>query len=206
MGITDDFHQRSLKETIEPLLILPFYDGGGDTYQIRVSTNNLSETMTYISKTYDEFFPGDIFEYGFMDARFNSLYKSDEQFGKIFNLFSLLAIAIACLGLFGLVGYTAVQRTKEIGIRKVLGASIADILRLLSKEFLWLVLIANIIGLPLIYMAGLSWLDGYAFRTSIGWVFFVLPLLAVVFISVGIIIGQTLKTARLNPVNALRCE
>jgi putative ABC transport system permease protein len=206
VGITDDFHQRSLKDAIEPLLILPFYDGGGDTYQIRVSINDLPETVAYISKTYDEFFPGDIFEYGFMDARFNSLYKSDEQFGKIFNLFSLLAIAIACLGLFGLVGYTAVQRTKEIGIRKVLGASIADILQLLSKEFLWLVLIANVIGLPLIYMAGLSWLDGYAFRTNIGWLFFVLPLAAVVSISVGIILGQTLKTARLNPVNALRCE
>uniref|UniRef100_UPI0040485EC0 ABC transporter permease n=1 Tax=Roseivirga sp. TaxID=1964215 RepID=UPI0040485EC0 len=146
------------------------------------------------------------FEYGFMDARFNSLYKSDEQFGTIFNLFSLLAVVIACLGLFGLVGYTAIQRTKEIGIRKVLGATISDILQLLSKEFLWLVLIANIIGLPIVYLAALSWLDGYAFRTNIGWVFCVLPLVAVVVISVSIIILQTLKTVHLNPVKALRCE
>lgn len=206
VGITDNFHQRSLKDAIEPLLILPFYDGGGDTYQIRVSTDGLPETLAYIEQTYDEFFPGDIFEYGFMDARFNSLYKSDEQFGEIFNLFSLLAIAIACLGLFGLVGYTAVQRTKEIGIRKVLGANISDILQLLSKEFLWLVLLSNLIGLPLIYLASLSWLDGYAYRTNIGWGFFALPLLTVIIISVSIIILQTIKTARLNPVKALRCE
>lgn len=206
VGITEDFHHRSLKESIEPMLILPIYFGYDDTYQIRVNADNLPQTIAYIEQTYYEFFPGDIFEYGFMDARFNNLYKSDEQFGKIFNLFSLLAIAIACLGLFGLVGYTAVQRTKEIGIRKVLGASITDILQLLSKEFLWLVLLANLIGLPLIYIAALSWLDGYAFRTNIGWVFFVLPLVAVVVISVGIIIGQTLKTARLNPVKSLRCE
>lgn len=206
VGITNDFHHRSLKESIEPMLIIPIYFGLGDTYQIRVSGNNLPQTIVYIEQTYDEFFPGDIFEYGFMDARFNNLYKSDEQFGKIFNLFSLLAIAIACLGLFGLVGYTAVQRTKEIGIRKVLGASVTDILQLLSREFLWLVVLANFIGLPLIYIAGQSWLDAYAFRTNIGWVFFALPLCAVILISVSIIIGQTLKTAKLNPVESLRME
>ncbi|WP_323756327.1 ABC transporter permease [Roseivirga sp.] len=206
VGITDDFHHRSLKESIEPMLIIPIYFGYSDTYQIRVSADNVPQTLAYIEQTYNEFYPGDVFEYGFMDARFNSLYKSDEQFGKIFNLFSFLAIAIACLGLFGLVGYTAVQRTKEIGIRKVLGASIPDILQLLSMEFLGLILLANFIGLPLVYFAAQSWLERYTFRTEIGWAFFALPLLAVVFISIVIIIGQTLKTARLNPVQSLRCE
>lgn len=206
VGITEDFHHRSLKESIEPLLILPFYDVGGDTYHIRVSTENLPETLAYIGDTYDEFYPGDLFEYGFMDSRFDNLYKSDVQFGKVFNLFSLLAISIACLGLFGLVGFTAMQRTKEIGIRKVLGASIQDILTLLSREFLWLIVLANIIGLPLIYLAGRQWLNGYEYQTSIGTLFFLLPLVAVVIISLLIIVSQTLKVATLNPVRSLRQE
>ncbi|KYG73084.1 ABC transporter permease [Roseivirga echinicomitans] len=206
VGITEDFHHRSLKESIEPILILPIYFGYSDTYQIRVSADNVPQTIAYIEQTYNEFYPGDVFEYGFMDSRFNNLYKSDEQFGKIFNLFSFLAIAIACLGLFGLVGYTAVQRTKEIGIRKVLGASVVDVLQLLSKEFLWLILLANFIGLPLIYMGAESWLEGYAFRTNIGWVFFALPLVVIAFISLCIVIGQTLKVARLNPIESLHCE
>ncbi|WP_420386485.1 ABC transporter permease [Roseivirga sp.] len=206
VGITTDFHQRSLKDEIEPLILLPFYDGGEDTYHIRVSTDDLPETMAYIETTFDEFFPGDLFEYGFMNDRYGQLYKSDVQFGKVFNLFSLLAISIACLGLFGLVGYTAIQRTKEIGIRKVLGASIADILQMLSKEFLVLILLANVIGLPLIYLAAQSWLNGYAYQTSIGLFFFALPVLIVAIISVSIIVVQTMKVARINPVNSLRQE
>lgn len=206
VGVTEDFHHRSLKESIEPLLMLPFYDVGGDTYHIRVSTENLPETLDYIKATYDEFYPGDLFEYGFMDARFDNLYKSDVQFGKVFNLFSLLAISIACLGLFGLVGFTAMQRTKEIGIRKVLGASIQDILQLLSKEFLGLIVLANIIGLPLIYLAAKRWLYGYEYQTSIGFLFFMLPLLAVALISILIVVSQTLKVATLNPVKSLRQE
>jgi putative ABC transport system permease protein len=206
VGVTEDFHHRSLKESIEPLLMLPFYNVGGDTYHIRVSTENLSKTIAYISDTYDQFYPGDLFEYGFMDARFESLYKSDVQFGKVFNLFSLLAISIACLGLFGLVGFTAMQRTKEIGIRKVLGASIQDILQLLSKEFLWLILLANFIGLPIIYMAARQWLNGYEYQTSIGLLFFLLPLIAVVLVSLLIVVSQSLKVASLNPVRSLRQE
>ncbi|GHE63549.1 FtsX-like permease family protein [Roseivirga thermotolerans] len=206
VGITSNFHHRSLKESIEPLLILPFYDGGGDTYHIRLGGNNIKETIAHIESTYNDFFPGDIFEYAFMDTRFNNLYKSDVKFGKVFNLFSLLAISIACLGLFGLVGYTAIQKTKEIGIRKVLGASVADILRLLSKEFMVLILLANALGLPLVYWGAENWLARYEYQTPIGIMFFVLPVAAVLLISAIIIASQTLKTARLNPVQSLRQE
>ena len=97
-------------------MISPFYNGGDDTYHIRLDGSNLSESIDYISRTFDEFFLNDIFEYNFMDARFDNQYKADKQFGKIFNLFSILAIVIACLGLFGLAGYSAIQKTKEIGI------------------------------------------------------------------------------------------
>ena len=206
VGVTEDFHHRSLKESIEPLLILPFYDVGGDTYHIRVSTENLSETIAFIQGTYDEFYPGDLFEYYFVDDNFESLYKSDVQFGKIFNLFSILAICIACLGLFGLVGFTAMQKTKEIGIRKVLGASIPDILKLLSKEFISLILMANLIGLPLVYLAAKEWLNGYEYQTSIGLIFFAFPVITVLMISLLIIVSQVIKTARLNPVKSLRQE
>lgn len=204
VGVTANFHHRSLKESIEPLLILPLYQGGGDTYHIKIEGSNIPETLAYIENTYDQFFPGDIFEYSFMDFRFNNQYDADERFGMVFNMFSVLAIAIACLGLFGLVGYTAIKRTKEIGIRKVLGASVSDILELLSKEFLSLILIANCIGLPLIYMAAQSWLRGYAYQTSIGVLFFLLPLILVAIISVLIVVSQTIRVARLNPVNSLR--
>lgn len=206
VGVTDNFHHRSLKESIEPLLILPLYQGGGDTYHIKIDGSNVPETLAYIEKTYDQFFPGDIFEYNFMDFRFNNQYDADERFGKVFNMFSVLAIAIACLGLFGLVGYTAIKRTKEIGIRKVLGASVSDILELLSREFLALILIANCIGLPLIYLAAQSWLRGYAYQTSIGVLFFVVPLILVTIISLLIIVSQTIRVAKLNPVNSLRQE
>ncbi len=204
IGVTADFHHRSLRSSIEPLMISPFYNGGDDTYHIRVDGSNLPETIEYIEKTFDEFFPNDLFEYNFMDARFDNLYKADQQFGKIFNLFSLLAIAIACLGLFGLAGYTAIQKTKEIGIRKVLGASIGNILHMLSREFFLLILLASFIGLPLIFLGARAWLAGYEYQTKIGTLFFLLPVLIVLFVAASIIIGQSIKTAQANPVKSLR--
>ncbi|OEK00939.1 hypothetical protein BFP97_05195 [Roseivirga sp. 4D4] len=204
IGVTADFHHRSLKSSIEPLMISPFYNGGDDTYHIRVDGSNLPETISYIEKTFDEFFPNDLFEYNFMDARFDSQYKADQQFGKIFNLFSLLAIAIACLGLFGLAGYTAIQKTKEIGIRKVLGASIGNILHMLSREFFLLILLSSFIGLPLIFLGGRAWLAGYEYQTKIGTLFFLLPVLIVLLVAATIIVGQSLKTAQSNPVKSLR--
>lgn len=204
IGVTADFHHRSLRSTIEPLMVVPFYNGGDDIYHIRVDGSNLTETIKYISDTFDEFYPDDIFEYGFMDSRFDNQYSADRQFGKVFNLFSVLAIAIACLGLFGLVGYTAIQKTKEIGIRKVLGASMPSILHLLSKEFLMLILLSNIIGLPLVYLAAKQWLNAFEYQTSIGILFFLLPVLIILFISATIITSQTFKAAQANPISALR--
>ncbi|MBO3697149.1 ABC transporter permease [Roseivirga sp. E12] len=204
IGVTADFHHRSLKSSIEPLMVSPFYNGGDDTYHIRIDDSNLPETIEYISQTFDEFFPNDIFEYNFMDARFDNQYKADQQFGKIFNIFSLLAIAIACLGLFGLAGYTAIQKTKEIGIRKVLGASITNILHMLSKEFFLLILLASVIGLPLIFLGARLWLAGYEYQTDIGTAFFLLPVMVVLFVAATIIFGQSMKTAQSNPVKSLR--
>lgn len=204
IGITADFHHRSLRSTIEPLMIVPFMSGGDDTYHLRVDGSNLTQTIDYVAKTFDEFYPDDIFDYGFMDARFDNQYASDRQFGKIFNLFSILAIAIACLGLFGLAGYTAIQKTKEIGIRKVLGASMNNILGILSKEFFLLILLSSVIGLPLIYFGAKQWLMAYEYQTSIGLLFFLLPVLIVLFVAVTIIVGQSLKVVQANPIKSLR--
>lgn len=202
VGVTRDFNYRSLHQSIEPLLVLPMM--GGHTYHVKIEGSNMQETMAYIESTYDEFFPGDLFEYNFMDVRFDAQYSRDEQFGKIFNLFSMLAIGISCLGLFGLAGYTAIQKTKEIGIRKVLGATVTDILQLLSKEFLVLILIASSIGLPLIYLGAKQWLMAYEYQTGIGAVFFLLPVLIVLFVAATIIISQSFRTAQANPIKALR--
>lgn len=204
VGVTADFHHRSLKSSIEPLLMTPFYNLGDDTYHIRVDGSNLPETIDYVASTFEEFYPNDLFEYSFMDSRFDNQYSADRQFGKVFNLFSVLAIAIACLGLFGLAGYTAIQKTKEIGIRKVLGASIGSILHMLSKEFFLLILLAGAIGLPLVYFGAQQWLAGYEYQTSIGILFFVLPILIVLLVAATIIISQSIKTAHSNPIGALR--
>ena len=151
VGITDDFHNRSLRQSIEPLLFVPFYDPTSDFYNIKLSGQNIRESVSHIESTFNEFYPGNLFEYSFMDEEFNNQYRSDELFGKVFNLFSILTILISCLGLFGLAGYTVLQRTKEIGIRKVLGASIPQVLRLVSMDFVKLILIASTVALPLVF-------------------------------------------------------
>lgn len=206
VGITENFHNRSLKQTIEPIILMPLYDAADDYYNIRLSGQHINETLKFIESTYDEFYSGNVFEYYFMDDRFNQQYNDDRLFGKVFNLFSMLAIVIACLGLFGLAGYTAVQRTKEIGIRKVLGASIKDIIKLLSTDFMKLVILANLIVLPMIYFGANAWLENYAYSISIGVWLFLVPILIVLTISILTISVQTIKTARANPVDSLKID
>ncbi|OEK04518.1 ABC transporter permease [Roseivirga misakiensis] len=206
VGVTADFHHRSLKESIEPIMIVPFMSGGNDVYHVRVDGSNLQETIAYLEKSFNDFYPNDIFEYNFMDSRFERQYEADKQFGSVFNLFSVLAILIACLGLFGLAGYSAIQKTKEIGIRKVLGATIPNILQLLSKDFILLIALASGIGLPLVYWGATEWLSGFEYQTKIGVLFFVIPIISVIVVSLLIIFGQTFKTAKSNPINSLRQE
>ena len=206
VGITEDFHHRSLDQSIEPILFVPFYDPSYDQYSIKMSGQNTRETVAFVESKFNETFPGNMFEYSFMDEQFDRQYKSDQQFGTIFNIFSVLGILIACLGLFGLAGYNALKRTKEIGVRKVLGASVNDILQLLSKDFLSLVLLASTIALPLIYFGADAWLSGYEFRVGISLWLFALPVFIIVAVALTTISYQTLQTARRNPVTALRQE
>jgi len=205
-GVTEDFHNRSLKQTIEPIVFIPSYNTANDYYNIKVSGQNMSETLAFIEASYNDFYAGNIFEYFFMDERFNGQYRSDELFGRIFNLFSILAIFISCLGLFGLAGYTVIKRTKEVGIRKVLGASVLDILKLISSDFVKLILVSSLLAIPLAYFGAKEWLASYAFQIAIGPWLFLLPILAVLFVAMFTISFHVVKSANRNPVDSLRQE
>ncbi|MEQ9426801.1 MAG: ABC transporter permease [Cyclobacteriaceae bacterium] len=205
IGVVEDYHQESLKEQMMPVLF-----GTGrfimDYYHVKVNTNNMQSTLSKIENQWYQSFPGNPFEYFFLDEYFNSYYESDRQFRDLFASFSVLAILIGCLGLFGLSSFAAMQKTKEIAIRKVLGSSVANIITLLSKEFLVLVGIATLIAWPMVYFAMDEWLSNYPYRTEIDWWSFVVSGLAVVFVAVVTIGYQTIKSALANPVDALNYE
>src|SRR5262249_42771369 len=146
------------------------------------------------------------FEYYFLDDAFNAQYKSDTQFGQIFALFAALAIAISCLGLWGLASFTTSQRLKEIGVRKVLGASVLNIVYMLCSQFMKLIVVASIVALPLAWYGMDTWLAQFAFRIGIGWPLFVLPLIALAVIALLTVGIQVMKGAMTNPAKVLRSE
>jgi putative ABC transport system permease protein len=159
-----------------------------------------------MQQSFEQLYPGSPFEYFFMDEHFARQYEADRQFGQVFSLFSGISVFIACLGLFGLVSYATIQRSKEIGVRKVLGATVSSILLLLSKDFIKLVIVANVIAWPVAYWSIGQWLSDYAQHTPIHIGFFLVPSLAVLLIAFLTVSYQTLKSARENPVKALRDE
>jgi putative ABC transport system permease protein len=159
-----------------------------------------------VKELWDKFYPGNPFEYFFLDDHYNRQYGSDWQFLRMFGLFSLLAIFVACLGLLGLSLFNTIHRTKEIGIRKVLGASFLSIVFLLTKEFFKLILLANAVALPLFCFYLNRWLGKYPFRISIGWWFFSAPVVLIAGIALCVISYHSLKAATSNPVEALRYE
>ena len=205
IGVVRDFNQLSLKKATGPA-VMHYNKNPMDYYSVKVSAANVQQTIAAIKKGYLESFPKNTFEYYFLDSAFDAQYKADERFGEMFALFSGLAILVACLGLFGLASFTLLQRTKEMGIRKVLGASIDSLMILLLKDFLKPIVLAGLLALPLLYWGGTEWLKNYAYRLSVGWWLFILPLLVVVFIALLTVGFQTLKATRNNPVDSLRYE
>jgi putative ABC transport system permease protein len=159
-----------------------------------------------VERKWKEFSTNEPFDYQFLDAVFDSQYRSEQKLGSIFILFTSLAIFIACMGLFGLCAYMAERRTKEIGIRKVLGATVHNVVGLLSKEFLKLTAVAVLISFPIAWWAMNTWLEDFAFRINIGWEIFVTAALITFAISMGTIIFQALKAAVANPARSLRIE
>ena len=164
------------------------------------------ESIEYVEDQYSKLFPGNQIEYFFLDDYFDAQYASDKQFGKVFGLFSMLAIFVACLGFFGLTTYTISKRTKEIAIRKVLGSTIKGLLILFSRDFVRLIIIANLIALPIVYFFVNNWLQNFTFRISIDWTMFVIPLIILLSIALLTIGIQTIKTSMINPADTLKHE
>jgi putative ABC transport system permease protein len=205
VGVVNDYHQVSLKKPLEPALFnCDYYES--EYYAVRVHTNDMSKTLDHMRASWNKAFPGNPFEYFFLDDYFNRQYANDRKFGQLFTVFASLAILISCLGLFGLSSYTASQRIKEIGIRKVLGASVPNITTMLSLDFLRLVLVSILIATPLTWLIMYSWLQSYAYRASIQWWVFVLADLIALVIALLTVSFQAIKAALNNPVKSLRSE
>jgi putative ABC transport system permease protein len=205
LGVLKNYNWASLKTEHGPWLLL------ADTisrrnYSIHVNSSNMTEVIAKVEETFKEAFPGNPFDYFFLDDFFNNQYKSEQQFGRIFSLFSILAIVIACLGLWGLASFTTAQKLKEISIRKVLGSSVGGILSLLSWEFLKLVIISSIIAIPLTWYAVDQWLSSFAFRIGMQWDLFVVPVLILATVALGTVSLQILRGANVNPAKVLRSE
>ena len=205
IGIVKDYHQRSLRDAHEPLIFRLIPDIGG-FYSLKMSTSNVGENVDFIKEAYLSAFPGNVFEYFFLDDYFNQQYESEQTFGKVVGLFSGLSIFVACLGLVGLTSFSATMRTKEIGIRKVLGASEGSILTLLVREFMILVIISSALAIPLSWIAYQGWLENFANRISISALLLITPGLIVALIALLAAGSQTLNAAKSNPVKALRYE
>ena len=205
IGIIKDYQFQSLREEINPLVI-HIWTLNTFVYAIRIRPENIPDTLAFIENKWKELDPAHPFEYSFMDETFDKLYRSEEKLSQIFSIFSLLAVFIASLGLFGLALFTVKQRTQEIGIRKILGASLGKIFVLLSKEFAILVLIANIAAWPIAYFLMSKWLQNFAYRIDMPvWVFISSAAIAFV-IALLTISYQAIKAATANPVDSLRYE
>ncbi|HEX6426704.1 MAG TPA: ABC transporter permease [Niastella sp.] len=204
IGIVKDFNFSSLRQSVTPLALM-LDENHGNT-ALRISSTNIPNLVTMIEKKYKTMAPGQPFNYSFMDEDFNNIYRTEQRMGVIAIAFSGLAILIACLGLFGLAAYAAEQRTKEIGIRKVLGATVSNITAMLSKDFLKLVIIAAVIAFPLAWWAMHTWLQDFAYRTNISWWVFIMAGVLAAGIAIVTVSFQTIKAAIMNPVKSLRTE
>jgi putative ABC transport system permease protein len=206
IGVVNDFHFESLHQNIIPLLFRMPANTSFRRLSIKIGGSNIGSAIGTIQDAWRKSQPEIPFEYTFLDERFQKLYSSEQQQSHLFTIFSCIAIFIACLGLFGLSAFTITQRVKEIGVRKVLGASIPQIVTELSKDFLKLVLIASIIALPVAWYAMNKWLLDFAFRISIQWWVFVMAGVLAVIIAFATISYQSIKAAIANPVKSLRSE
>ena len=205
VAVVKNFHWNSLKNDHTPFMFKADTISGR-AFSIHISTNNMTKTLEAIESKYKEVFPGNPFNFYFLDDFFDKQYKDDQQFGKIFSLFAGLAIVIACLGLWGLASFTTTQKLKEIGIRKVLGASIPSIMKLLSWQFFKLVLIATLVGLPLTWYGLTEWLSGFAFRIPLAVDLFLVPTIILTIISITTVGLQIMKGASISPAKILRTE
>jgi putative ABC transport system permease protein len=206
IGIVKDFHFESLHRKIRPLAMYLLSDENSRYVSVRLRPENIPQTLAFIKKKWNGLVPGQPIEYFFLDDDFDRLYKAEKKVGRLFLTFAIVSVLVACLGLFGLASFTAEKRTKEIGIRKVLGATVPNIVILLTKEFSKWILLANIIAWPIAYFAMNRWLQNFAYRISIGpWIFFLAAFMALL-IALFTVSYKALKAAVANPADALKYE
>jgi len=206
VGVVKDFHGTSLHSEIRPIVFCVYQNLPYFNLFVKISSAGIPETIANIKKTVNKFDPNFIFSFSFLDEEFNRQYRNEERLGNIFNYFTFLAIFVSCLGLFGLASFTAEQKTKEIAVRKILGASVSKIVGMLSKEFLILVGMANIIAWPLAYVLMKKWIQSYSYHTHIGlWMFFGAGVIALL-IALFTVSYQSIKAASKNPVESLKYE
>ena len=205
VGVVKDFHVTSLHKEITPVVftIVPsFYYSAG----IKISSGNLRETMTFIEYTWKEVYPDEYFEYEFLDEHLASLYKNDEKTFTLFKIFAGVSIFIGCLGLYGLISFVANQKQKEVGIRKVMGATVSSIVFLFTSDFVRLIVIAFVIAAPLTWYFMNQWLQGFAYRTNLSWWIFAIGFLATIAIVLMTILYRSIRAANMNPATTLRTE
>lgn len=205
IGVTKDFHYRGLQSEVEPL-VMEFLPESFRYITLSIDITSMKETLAFIESQWKILFPGYPFENFFLDTDFDRQYRADEQVGRIFRIFTLLGLFIACLGLLALASFTAESRTKEIGVRKVLGASVTEIVIMLSKQFTKWVLLANCIAWPIAYYFMHRWLKNFAYRININIVTFLLSGILVLFVALITVSYQSIKASLANPVDSLRYE
>jgi ABC-type antimicrobial peptide transport system permease subunit len=205
VGVLKDFYTRSFRDGLAPLIITT----DARQYEqasIKLDSKNLTSSMTAIEKIWDNVYPDFVFEYKFMDDKVESFYKHENQIAQLYKTFALIAIFLSCLGLYGLASFMAVQRLKEVGVRKVLGATSAHIVYLFSKEFILLIAVAFGIAAPVSWYFMHNWLQNYPFRINLSWWVFLAGGLVSVVIALTTVSFQALKAAMANPVTSLRSE
>ena len=206
VGVAKDFNFNSLHYKIEPLFLGNQSMWGFNTMSVKINGRQASQAIAFIQSTWKKVFPEYPFNYQFLDDHFKEIYKTDTQISQMVAIMAGLAILISCLGLFGLASFSTEKRTREIGIRKILGASVRDVVFLLSKHFIGPVLIANLIAWPLAWLALHRWIQDYAYRVAISWWVFVLAGIAALLIALATVSFLTIKTATNNPVGSLKAE
>jgi len=204
IGVVKDFYYKSLKQKVEPLVMML----GHNNWNIiaKVKTTDVKGLIASLKNTWNSYNATGPFAYSFLDDRFEAVYKNEERTGKIFTLFAIISIIIASLGLFGLSAFSIAQRTKEIGVRKILGADVGQVVLLLSKEFLYMVLIAFLVAVPVTWFAMHKWLQEFAYRIDIGWVTFLIAGCTALLIAFATVSFQAVKAAIANPIKSLRTE
>ncbi len=207
IGVVKDFHFRSMHQGIKPMLFRILSRESSRRYAIlKINTEDINSTLRFIEDSWKKIIPDYPIINGFVDEQVNSMYQDDERIGKMLQYFAGLAVFIGCMGLFGLVSYAAEKRKKEIGIRKTLGASVSLIVRIILKEFIFLIIIANAIAWPAAYFLMRNWLDGYAYRINMGPEIFILAGLIILLIALLTVVYHSIKAALANPVDSLKYE